>query len=161
MPRLPSEVMFMNETGWPVYSKYGSPTFPCSSSNNEVASSVSWNRFFPLIPSSTASYLRARRAFRRGRMKEQSKTGGESSYRIVCRWVPLRLHLRRTSTFCTALKADGIRTLCRGGESAVSIALISILFLITREFLDCTILVSLPFRKYNYSKSHKIFLLSI
>lgn len=100
--------------------------------------------FFPLfhLPP-LLIFVRARRAFRRGRMKEQSKTGGESSYRIVCRWVPLRLHLRRTSTFCTALKADGIRTLCRGGESAVSIALISILFLITREPLDRTIFLPL------------------
>lgn len=89
--------------------------FPCSSSNNEVASSTSQNWFFPpysfilrslRLVSTRAAPKLPRREDEEKKTREQSKTGGMSSYRTVRRWVPLRLHLRRASTFCTALNAD-------------------------------------------------------
>jgi len=89
----------MNETGWSVCPKYGRPTratFACSSSNNEVAGSVSREK---LVFAPVPSFLRALRESsgtkeNEEKKKQQSKTGGASSYRIVYRWVPLWLHLR-------------------------------------------------------------------
>lgn len=71
--RLLSGIMFMNETGWTVCPKYGRPTratFLCSSSNNEVAGSVSCETgFFP--PTNSSFPLRAARVFRTGRPRRR------------------------------------------------------------------------------------------
>lgn len=112
--------MFMNETGWLVCPKYRRPArrSPARVRITRLPVQFRETGFFPyFVPSRAPRFVSARELVAtisaaaaaaaygaRGRRNKVRPVA--SSYRAVRRRVPLRLHLRRASLFCTALNAD-------------------------------------------------------